>query len=78
MTKAIAFIGILLVLTGTYLVYVSTETKGQPAVIGPTPGTPEAREWTARQELYQKKAAIGFALIVVGSLLSVPLILRTP
>jgi len=76
--KAIALIGILLVLTGTYLVYAVTETKGRAAVVGPTPGTQEAQQWAANEARYQQIAVFGFVMIVVGSLLGIPLILSTP
>lgn len=78
MKKALAVVGIVLVLTGTYLIYASSQTKGTAAVYGPTPGTPEEKAWRARQARYARMAATGYVVIVIGSLMGIPLIFSTP
>lgn len=78
MRKVLAVLGIILVLVGTYMVYVSSETKGKAATYGPNAGTLEEREYLARQARYARMGSVGYALIVLGSLMGIPLILSTP
>lgn len=64
--RTLALLGIVLALVGTVLVYLTSETKGQPARYGPSPGTPQWNQMQARMRLYRIGSLIGYALIVVG------------
>lgn len=71
MKKTLAVLGIVFVLVGTYLVYISSQTKGTPGTYGgPGPNPTQVH--------YARIGAIGYVLIVFGSLMGIPFLLSTP